>query len=809
MKQHHTIIVLVILFFTGLIVLWWAPRTGVDVDTSDAVLPALVKVPLVEIKRLEIERPESKGEKSEMSPGRIVLERRDEGRWQMVEPIDVAADPSVVETLAQNLKGMRKSLDAGTIHDPPGRFGLAPPRAVVRVFGADTKAPIAALDIGKGIREQLYVRPEGGEGIEVVDPRLLSMLDNPPADWRDKALFHLPSFRVGTLAANGPGRDLKVERDEGHWRLVRPFASVADDDKVEGMVAELTSLQVAKGNEGFVADNIKDKGGDAAKYGLDPPVLEIVLTPAIGGGKPQTLLVGKPVPDEPDLSYARVGNQDDLVLVNAKNFRDLGLDINALRSQKVAEIDPARVEFVRIEAFGRTFDLSRAANGWTQLQPTREEADASAVQGLLKGLAEAQTSAFLDPSQVSRPGIDPPPMTIRVWQAGPRAKPALALESPPKAEPRFVLQVGSHDAVRKMLYARLAGDRSLLTIPDTLIEVLPNNPLAFRDRTVLTLGAAQIARLTIRRGGTAFELVAPNESGTSTHWRMTAPVAAPADEEAVTKVVMLLANLHAESYVTDQIGDGKAFGLHAPTFTATWTLSDSPRAGADQAKAKAKEKEPPKAAAETGTLRVGAKLPRKDLWFANIEGSPIVFTLSKAVLEPFEGEFHTHRVLAFRAGAARRLALRWPGRTLSFRPQENPSGKGVRWVPEEGVDASGFDVSRVGPLVGVLSKLDTPKFLQYRGPLSPETGLDAPLLEIEVQLGDDRGTRRLRLGRSTDEETLATDAEGDSGPVFLLTGPAWHDLIEHPPGKKGDELPEDVFAPEPGKPSEQSKIQSP
>ncbi len=34
-------------------------------------------------------------------------------------------------------------------------------------------------------------------GIEVVDPRLLGMLKLTPAEWRDKSLFHLPSFRVG------------------------------------------------------------------------------------------------------------------------------------------------------------------------------------------------------------------------------------------------------------------------------------------------------------------------------------------------------------------------------------------------------------------------------------------------------------------------------------------------------------------------------------------------------------------------------------------------------------------------------------
>ena len=170
---------------------------------------------------------------------------------------------------------------------------------------------------------------------------------------------------------------------------------------IEGIVAELTSLRVAKGDRdnGFVANDLKGK--DDAKYGLDHPLMTIELRPAVGPAKPQTLVVGKPVPDQPDLHYARSGDQDDIVLIDVKNFRDLGRDPNAVRSHKVVDLTPARVEFIRIEAFGRTFDLSRTANGWEQLRPTREPADALSVQRLLNKLGEAQASAFLDASKVT------------------------------------------------------------------------------------------------------------------------------------------------------------------------------------------------------------------------------------------------------------------------------------------------------------------------------------------------------------------------------------------------------------------------
>ena len=169
MKKHHTSIVLATLFLTGLVVLWWADYTGVEPNGSDAVLPQLEKVPVADINRLEIVQPEAAGEETEAgksaspSPRRLVFERRDEGRWQMVEPRDVAANPSMVETLARNLKELRKSPDAGTIQGPPASFGLAPPGAVVRVYGGG-KTPLAGLEVGRSMQERLYVRPEGTRG---------------------------------------------------------------------------------------------------------------------------------------------------------------------------------------------------------------------------------------------------------------------------------------------------------------------------------------------------------------------------------------------------------------------------------------------------------------------------------------------------------------------------------------------------------------------------------------------------------------------------------------------------------------------
>ncbi|MEJ7638215.1 MAG: DUF4340 domain-containing protein [Singulisphaera sp.] len=206
--NHRTTVVLLILFFTGLIVLWWADYAGVPTaerrrEMAGRVLPALIDTPLADIRRVEIVRD---GE-------RIAFDRKDGGRWQMIVPVDAAADPSRVEELVRNLKDLGMTPDAGTIAGESTEYGLGKEAATVRVFGADLKSPLAALRVGETVGDLRYVQPVGESGIEVVDARRVAALDAPASDWRDTALFHLPTFQVASLTVTGPGRDLKATRD--------------------------------------------------------------------------------------------------------------------------------------------------------------------------------------------------------------------------------------------------------------------------------------------------------------------------------------------------------------------------------------------------------------------------------------------------------------------------------------------------------------------------------------------------------------------------------------------------------------------
>lgn len=783
MKSYYLRLLLFVGFFVAMIALWGLDVAGVRPRSEterrkSRVLPDLMEAPEASIHRVAIDRGDE----------HLVFERRGgrPGRWQMTQPVDVAAEPTRLDALVRNLRELHPVPDAGTVQGDPASYGLAPPAARVRLFvgsGEDRAStsqekPAAELEIGKAetVRGLRYVRPAGG-GITVVDSRLLSALDRPAAEWREPNMLAVPTFQVRSLAitrrdaAGKTTLDIRAERSRsGRWLLTSPIRAPADNGKIENLLGALSSLRVAEPPRGFVADNVKDPD----HYGLASPPVTVELT-TDRGDAPLVLDIGKAVPDEPERVYARQGGQDDVVMLEGRALTEIPSDAIKIRSQQVAEIVPAAVERIEIKTVRDVHTLEKDHGIWQILSPEKHRADFPAVRAFLDQMAELQTSEFLDPARVPDTMLDPPVMRIRIWQTIDRRASSAGTNSDgtgtPDASDALVLDLrtGRQDIARKTVFARLEGDQAILALPDKILDVFPKNPLAFRDRTMSVDDMARITKLTIASRDRTIELL-QDKTGAPNAWRMARPVEGPADVATITQAMSVLCNLRAEEFAAPEAGNGKAFGLDQPLLRVDWE------------------------SAGPHYLKIGNPVFRSASFYAVTDAQPMVFTVAPQVMRALDAEYRDHRVMSFPLARAARVVLQFAGRTLALR-HRTPEQRGqVEWVPESGSNAEGLDLSRIGSLVTTMSQLQTTRFLQYEGEHPPETGLAQPRLTIEVTLGPKDAPRILRIGAAAEgAHVCAAVGTGSSGPVFLLPGPPWNELIRT--GERFPDLPDDVFAP--------------
>ena len=794
MKDRGTYVLLA-LFFAGLVGLWVADfarvPTRADLDRMKTrVLSSLIDTKPDDLLKVEI----LGGDES------LVFERRDDHRWQMTRPFDVAADPSKVETLAYNLKEMSRRPDSATLEPDLGRYGLDRPERTIKLWGAATDAPIATLDVGRVSLDRRYVRAGGSDGVEVVDARKLDLLRLAAIQWRDREVFRVPSFEVDAVTLTAGGRALKLRRGRGTWHVVAdPIRLPASEAKVDGLVADLGSLRVI-GDDRFAANDVKP--ADLDRFGLKSPLLTIEVDSArvdrLRG--PQVLQVGKPVEGKPGQVYAKRGDQDDVVILDQRVLKDLKPEVNAFRSPKVADFIPGRVIRIGVAAVdGTGVEAARIGNDWAIVAPYTAKGDRPTIQKFLKALDQLQTGIFLTPDEVPDAGLDPPALTIKLWQAPDARDPSASVSTAvdPKGDLAVNLRIGRRDFGRKVIYARIEGDSTILALPDSANDVLPRNPLAFRDRQVLGLDVDQVEQIkfvgpsrTITLNPPIFRVGRQNMGLAPPGWWMVEPVHAPADPASVGQLLRMLANLRAESFVGDRPDGSDKFGLKSPALTLVWAAFPEssvlkPRSMFDQGDGKLPLDE--------HSLRIGSQVPdRPNVRYAKLDDSPVVFTVGPDVLGVLNAEWHDRRVFTFEAAQVRRVRLGWSDRELVLAPAELAGGRG--WAPVPGSDAPDFDPAPVRSIVEAASKLTTGRFAQYQGDFAPEFGLTPPRLTIRFEFEDGSPARTIRVGSSAGNGFVAaTTEEGSGGAAFFVPESTFGPLLKAP--RRSGELPDNVFAP--------------
>jgi hypothetical protein len=113
----------------------------------------------------------------------VVLERKGETDWTILEPTQASARPNRVDDLLYTLRSLRWKDIASPRGEDPARYGLATPDLEITLYRADG-TEIATVLVGKREGEAMFVKTRAAPAIYTVDARSLDSLPKSLEDFK-------------------------------------------------------------------------------------------------------------------------------------------------------------------------------------------------------------------------------------------------------------------------------------------------------------------------------------------------------------------------------------------------------------------------------------------------------------------------------------------------------------------------------------------------------------------------------------------------------------------------------------------------
>jgi hypothetical protein len=395
--------------------------------------------------------------------------------WRM-GPHQLRADPDRVARVvgaAASLTAERVlNAERGASLDP-GTYGLRPAQGILALTanGTSTTLLLGALTAVGGNR---YVQVAGRPAIFIVPSHAFDEADQPLDLWRDPTLLRFNAWEAQELTLRSGQDTLALARGESGWRLTRPVTDRAESAEVDKFLARVADLRIARFLEDAPADDTP------AEWGLDQPAQELSVRLEASPEAAITVLVGRPLPADPSLRYARRSDERPLYAVSAAAIDSLALAASPTGLRARAWLDASREQVTKVQverdgaswAIAKTAPTTQAAGAqqaaWILEGANGETLEASKVETFLDALAAVRAERFLDEtgSEAAPYGFESPAGTLTVWLEG-------------RDQPERLV-VGTAPDGTTLRYARFDSRQVTAELPGTVMDLLAETPEQLR-----------------------------------------------------------------------------------------------------------------------------------------------------------------------------------------------------------------------------------------------------------------------------------------------------------------------------------------
>jgi hypothetical protein len=333
--------------------------------------------------------------------------RKSGSDWQIVQPAQAQPDTGGISSITSSLASLEIQRVVDENPSDVKQYGLASPRVEVG-FKADGKTHQLLIGNKTPPGTDVYAKLADQNKVFLVASYVDSTFNRGTFDLRDKSVLKLDRDKIDAVEVTTPQRTVKVEKQNGEWRLVAPVQARADFSSVEGLVGRLSTLQMKS-----IAG---DSAADLKQYGLDKPAATVRL----GTGSSQaTLALGGSAGD--GAVYARDLSRPSVFTIESSLLDDLKKDAGEYRLKDLFDARAFNTTRLEIARGGQTYTFEKTTTKgkdgqeeekWRQTSPASRDADLTKVENLLSTITGARATSFVD--STAKTALDKPELTVAV-----------------------------------------------------------------------------------------------------------------------------------------------------------------------------------------------------------------------------------------------------------------------------------------------------------------------------------------------------------------------------------------------------------